>query len=87
MIQVGAAEARAGEKAEIAAQWARYGPQVGQTGALSPVLHNTTDQGGIIVVRRRAEQRHHRPRIKGLRALMMSLHLPSPHDVEASVGA
>jgi len=45
------------EEAKIAAQGARYGPQVGRPGSLAPLADNITDQGGIIVEGRRAEFR------------------------------
>lgn len=57
MIEVGAAQADTREEAKIAAQGARYGPQVGRPGSLAPLADNITDQGGIIVEGRRAEFR------------------------------
>lgn len=57
VVEVGAAEAGTGEETEIAAQCARYGPQVGRAGTLAPLADNITDEGCIIVMGRRAELR------------------------------
>ena len=57
MIEVGAAEAGAREKTKIAAQGARYGPQIGRASSLAPLADNIADPGSIITKGRRTELR------------------------------
>lgn len=57
VIEVGAAQADTREEPKIAAQGARYGPQVGRPGSVAPLADYFTDPGGVIVEGRRAELR------------------------------
>ena len=45
VIEVGATEAGTREETEIAAQGARYGPQVRRSGSLAPLADNIADEG------------------------------------------